>query len=187
MEAIYDYIQEFCNRVARITGVELFSYPAITLLAIAVLLFIFLMLLRLLNTGPQQIVAFDSADGKVTVSPNAVGEIIQKAASASSGIARCKSRLQVRRGNLHINIRLQLKAGSKMKLVEEQLKRHIRHTMQDMLGMDNVGSINIEITGIVGNPMPPQQEVPQEQPRLLSRYDADPEVTEPDQEKPKTT
>lgn len=145
-------------------------------LLVAILLCFLWLLYRMIRGEPQTIVAFDSPDGSITVSPKAVEEIIQKAANTTAGIARCKSKLKVKRRQLNIHIRLQLKAGNRMKRVEESLKRHIRYTMQEMLGMDNIGAISIEITGIVGNPPPPLDESEPEEPRLLSKYDEAPEV-----------
>lgn len=136
----------------------------------AFVLAIIFLLIRLLNRGnAPEILAFETDGGKVTVSLHAIGELIQRAAASTDGVARCVSRIQVRRGHLaSIRVKIHLRASSQLKEVEKNLQKRIAHTLRVTLGVEQIGTIDTVVASLVGEPEVPQDPPPHPESRLRS-------------------
>jgi uncharacterized alkaline shock family protein YloU len=149
--------ETFLTAVADLPWYEMLGASAATLA------FLWL-LIRLSNRGKTpEILAFETGGGKVTVSLHAISELIQRAAASTDGVARCSSRISQRRGQLQaIRLKIHLRASSHLREVEESLQKRIAHTLRVTLGIEQMGSIDTIVAGLVGEPEVPQDPEPEE-------------------------
>lgn len=117
-------------------------------LGVALLILIFWLLLR---RQPSAIEAFDSERGHVRVSRRAITEVARRACETMNGISRCNTRIKFRRGNLVIDVRIRLVAGHSLSEVCSELEHRMHRTLQDNLGIQRLGDINIMVTGFSGD------------------------------------
>lgn len=132
------------------------NYPYLNYVVVAVVLVVVLfMLLSLrarLRRRPKEILAFESGTGNVTVARSAIADLIHRAAANTEGVAKCSSRITVRRGQLQIKLKLHLRASSRLKDVHQTLKNRIGETLKRTLGIEQMGDIDTVVVGLVGTP-----------------------------------
>jgi hypothetical protein len=132
------------------------AYPYLDYVLIAIVLvvgFICLMWARSRRLRkPKEIVAFESGTGHVTVARGAISDLIHRAAANTDGVAKCSSRITVRKGLLKIKLKVHLSANSNLKNVHNTLKGRIGDTLRNTLGIEQMGDIDTVVTGLVGTP-----------------------------------
>ena len=118
----------------------------------AALLFFFgLCLFALRRRQPKEILAFQNQAGQVTVARQAITDLIKRVCLGNDSVGKCAIRIRMRRNALNIVVRIQLLAGSHLNNVTSALQDGITHTLQDNLGIENLGDINIVVTGFMGH------------------------------------
>jgi hypothetical protein len=95
---------------------------------------------------------FRTERGRVTVVRRAISELIQKAASRTPGVERCRSRIQERGGKLRILLKIHLKANNDLREVERRLETQIADALHYGLGFSNVSRIDTRVVRLVGEP-----------------------------------
>ena len=116
----------------------------------ALLLFFVLCLFALRRRQPKEILAFQNQAGQVTVARQAITELVKRVCLGNEGVGKCGIRIRMRRNVLNIVVRIQLLAGSHLNQVTSALQDGISHTLQENLGLENLGDINIVVTGFMG-------------------------------------
>ena len=116
----------------------------------ALLLFLGLCLFALRRRQPKEILAFQNQAGQVTVARQAITELVKRVCLGNEGISKCGIRIRMRRNALNIVVRIQLLAGSQLNEVTSALQDGISRTLQENLGLENLGDINIVVTGFTG-------------------------------------
>ncbi len=116
--------------------------------AAILLLFILWLLAR---KQPGSFIAFKSTAGKIIITRSAINELAQRTCSQIETIGKCSTRIKTRGGTLKIEVRIQLLAGSKLNDVTSDLQTHLTHAFGEILGIENLGDINVVVTGFIGS------------------------------------
>lgn len=126
--------------------IEFLSTPPYTYLcgAALVLAFIFILLRR---RQPSSVIAFTSEGGRVMVTRSAITELVQTSCTQLRDVAKPCIRIRVKRGQTNLEVRLKLASGGRLTEVAATLKEHLRDALQQNLGISNLGSIDITVTG----------------------------------------
>ena len=115
------------------------------------LLFFGLCLFALRRRQPKEILAFQNQAGQVTVARQAITDLVKRVCLGNDSVGKCAIRIRMRRNALNIVVRIQLLAGSHLNDVTSALQDGISRTLQDNLGIENLGDINIVVTGFMGH------------------------------------
>lgn len=116
---------------------------------VAVIL-IFLLLLLLRRRQPKKILAYQSENGRVLVSRSAILELVQTACTQIDNVYRPTVQIRTRRGVCHLKVGIKLESGGKLKYVENTLQKHLRQSLTETLGIEQLGAIDITATGFKG-------------------------------------
>jgi len=98
------------------------------------------------------IIAFDNPGGRVSVSLNAIEELIKRIISRFSEVREVKSRVSVSRKGLHIKVRLILRAEGSIPEVTSRVQDAVKSKIQDTIGIDEP----IDVAIYVGKILPDQ-------------------------------
>ncbi len=109
----------------------------------------------------QGIVPFKTQGGTIEIAPGTLRGIMQHAANSVPGVekATCQHFMKGRR--VGVKVAIHLKANSRLKDVEANIKKGIKNSLLDQFGMETVEPIDIRVTKIIGDP------VYREMPRML--------------------
>ena len=94
---------------------------------------------------PKQILAYKTENGNVTISRSAIIELVHTSCQQISQISKPKLKVSFNRGRTHFTVRIQLNGGN-LKEVEGPLQSHLRESLSENLGIENLGDINIIVT-----------------------------------------
>jgi len=104
------------------------------------------------NATEKNIIAFDNPGGRVSVSLNAIEELIKRIISRFSEVREVKSRVSVSRKGLHIKVRLILRAEGSIPEVTSRVQDAVKSKIQDTIGIDEP----IDVAIYVGKILPDQ-------------------------------
>ena len=139
--------QEFYNNL-----VEQFSTnPWWWTVPIAVLILLFI-LVRSFRPRGKTIHLFQSSNGRITVSRSALANFIKKITYETVSATLPKVSIRLRRNHLHFNIRLKVYTNQKVSQVSRILQEKISDSLKNNLGIEQIGDINITVTGFI-NPV----------------------------------
>ena len=147
---------EYINKVLE-------SLPDIPYLWVGVAVFFLLLILWLLTRRqPRSFTAFKSTSGKIMITRSAISELARRICDQTETVGKCSTRIKTRGGTLKIEVRIQMMAGSKLGDVTSDLQDRLNHALGEILGIENLGEINVIVTGFIGNaessPPPPDTE-----------------------------
>ncbi len=118
--------------------------------ALLVLLLALVLLRRLRQPG--ELLAFSTERGRVLIARKAISDMIQKAASRTPGVVKCRSRLAERRGELSLRLRISLRADSDLREVQKRLEAQIVDSLKYNLGFSSLGEFVTTVVAVVGEP-----------------------------------
>ena len=95
-----------------------------------------------------RLIAYKTEKGMVQVNQGAISDLVHSICKKDSHISQLKTKIFPKRKLLNIQIRLRIESGSHLKSIEESLQSEIRESLQQSLGIDNIGFIDIIATGI---------------------------------------
>jgi hypothetical protein len=116
--------------------------------AVSLLLFILWLLTR---RQPRSFTAFKSTSGKIMITRSAISELAQRICDQTETVGKCSTRIKTRGGSLKIEVRIQMMAGSKLGDVTSDLQERLNHALGEILGIENLGEINVIVTSFIGN------------------------------------
>jgi hypothetical protein len=109
-----------------------------------VLLIVILVLLA--RRQPRKIVAYRTKNGRVMVRRSAIVGLIRSSCEQLEHVAKPTVRIKVKGKTTHFEVYIQLMSGGHLREIEETLQAHLRQSLTDNLGMENLGKINIVAT-----------------------------------------
>ncbi|MEM1221368.1 MAG: alkaline shock response membrane anchor protein AmaP [Verrucomicrobiota bacterium] len=118
-----------------------FLYCVGTVLVLIVVLVLFL------KRQPKNVVAYKTEDGSVLVSRAAIIELVQTSCEQLEDVSKPSVKIKVKGPVTHFQVRLKLLAGGRMRDVQKTLQVHLRNTLTENLGIENLGQIDIIATG----------------------------------------
>ena len=124
--------------------IDFFGLQNLILFALISFLFVYLVILR--KRQPKNIIAYRTDNGDVTISRSAVVELVRTACEQLDQISKPSLKVFTKKGLTHFDIRIHLSSGSSLKEVEKTLQNHLRESLSQDLGIENLGNINIVVT-----------------------------------------
>jgi len=111
----------------------------------------FLVLLWAMFRRPRdRVTAFEAGNGSVTISRRALQDIIARSCEQFGEIARAKVLVRTPGGKLRTEIHLRLKQSARIRDFSETLRARITEALTENLGMEDVGTMEFIVAGIVG-------------------------------------
>ena len=151
------------------------------LLAALLLLLVIFVLLR--RRQPKNIVAYKTENGSVTISRSAVIELVRTSCEQLDQVNRPNLRVFTKKGLTHFTVRIQLTSGGHLKDVEQTLQNHLRKSLSQNLGIENLGDINIIVTSFKSSRVQQEKDMSAtDTPLPLSEEDYAQDSDEPDLE-----
>jgi hypothetical protein len=120
---------------------------AIAVLAAAVFLF---------TRQPDRITAFSNETGDVLVSRRAIHNVIEQCCEGLKEVGSARVTVSWKEGSLHTLVRLRIHADARLENTSGYLQQQIRGMLKENLGLENIGRIDIDVTGIL--PPAPERE-----------------------------
>ena len=108
------------------------------------------------------ITPFETDGGRVEIASKTLKTGIERAVAAHPAVKKVSSKHKLKGFRLAVNLKLQLRTGSRLKEVEAELKELIRTTLQEQFGIAEVEPINLQITRIVGKAPPGTPTLPED-------------------------
>lgn len=113
-------------------------------IAILALLLVLIAKVRRWRKGVQ---LTDSDSGEVRISTAALHDLVTSACRQMDIVRKPKVHFRTEGGRLHLHAKVRLAAGRNISQVYEEMKRELTSTLEETLGSDRIGLINVTIVG----------------------------------------
>ncbi len=164
--------------------------PYLTLGIVAAgLVLVLVLVLKMSTRKPKMIKAFSDTSGAVYVSTHAVIDLVRATCEHIEGISRPRVRLKDKRGVTHLDLHLRLESGSRIREIRDALRQHLKGTLQDNLGIENLGNITVIVSEYKAGPLdaisvhppapPPEETKPEDKKTPAVEDNAEPEEDQP--------
>lgn len=110
-----------------------------------------LLVVTFIKRQPNQVVAFTTESGSVTVSRTAIVELVQSSCAQIEAVSKPRVTIKVKGLTAHFKVQIKLASGGKLRDVEHALQNHLRKSLSDNLGIEHLGKIDIVATGFKGD------------------------------------
>lgn len=127
--------------------------------AIAVGLFLVLLLVRSYRRAHRPIIPFRAEGGDVEIAPQTIRGLVNGAALRVMGVETAHCQYFQKGRKLRIQLKIHLRASAKLTEVSTEIKRKVRHTLQTHIGMEptDVDPIRIRVMKIIGDALPTEE------------------------------
>ena len=125
-----------------------FSYFPVVVFALCTAFFLVL-LWSMLRRPRDRVTAFKAGNGVVTISRRALQDIIARSCEEFEEIVRAKVLVRTPAGKLKTEIHLRLRQSARIRDFSENLRARITEVFTKNLGMDDVGTMEFIVAGIV--------------------------------------
>lgn len=133
-------LQEFYESLEELPQPE-FLYMCVATVALM------LILILLLKRQPKNVVAYSTENGRVTVSRNAIVELVRTSCEQLKDVSKPQVKIHVKGQTSHFEVRIKLLSGGRLRQIEQTLQTHLRRALTENLGIESLGRINIVATG----------------------------------------
>ncbi|MFA7256233.1 MAG: alkaline shock response membrane anchor protein AmaP [Kiritimatiellales bacterium] len=117
---------------------------------------ILLILLYLVTFGPRRpkvrYISFDSGNGSVSISINAVRDYIRKLSGEFGAIVSIDPKIRSDKDSISIDLNVNLVAGARIPELSQELQNRVRESLRDGLGIDEVNEVRVRVQEITGEP-----------------------------------
>lgn len=142
MEELQKYLEYFADN------------PYLTFGVVAVgLILVLVLVVRMASRKPKMIKAFSDTSGAVYVSTHAVIDLVRATCEHIEGVSKPRVRLKDKRGVTHLDLHLRLESGSRIREIRDALRQHLKGTLQDNLGIENLGNITVIVSEYKAGPL----------------------------------
>ena len=100
---------------------------------------------------PRSFTAFISNSGQIMITRSAISELAQRICDQTDSVGKCSTQVKTQGGILKIEVRIQMVTGSILGDVTSDLQNRLNHALGEILGIENLGEINVIVTGFIGN------------------------------------
>ena len=115
-----------------------------------------LSLLYLVTFGPRRpkarYISFDSGNGSVSISANAVREYIRKLSGEFSAVVSIDPKIRSEKNSISIDLNVNLVAGARIPELSQALQNRVRESLRDGLGIDDVKEVKVLVQEITVEP-----------------------------------
>jgi hypothetical protein len=95
---------------------------------------------------------FSNEAGRVYVAPGALADLVENVALHCGALSRPKVLFRMRRGQIHIDVRLKIGAGQRLPQFSNSLQAQIVSALRESFALENLGGVHIIVTGFKGPP-----------------------------------
>jgi uncharacterized alkaline shock family protein YloU len=95
---------------------------------------------------------FDSDDGNVGISTNAICDFIERIGKEFAAVKSIESKLVKGKGSLDIALSVKVMSGNKIPELSHVLQQRVRESVRESLGLDEIRNITIKVQEIIGEP-----------------------------------
>ncbi len=131
-------------------------------LALAVVFFTYVYIKsRMAREEPS--IAFDNPDGEVSISIKAIEDFVGRIGRDFAEVKSLEPAIVARREGVHIQLKVELWSGTNIPKLTERIQNVIKSQVQNILGIENVQSVTLSVSKIIGREkdyqMPAQQDI----------------------------
>lgn len=102
----------------------------------------------------MRFISFQSEDGTVSISVNAVRDFIRKLGEEFSAVISLEPKLSAHKKDINIDLDVKVESGSRIPELSHILQNRVRESIRNGLGITEVNEIKVRIQEIVGAPPP---------------------------------
>ncbi|AKJ64081.1 alkaline shock response membrane anchor protein AmaP [Kiritimatiella glycovorans] len=102
----------------------------------------------------RRFVSFDTGEGTVSVSLDAVQSFIRKVASEYPAVLRLDPWVCGHRHGIEVDLRMRVRSGEKIPELSRRVQDRVRSSLSRDLGLDRVHKMKVTVQEIVGEPAP---------------------------------
>jgi uncharacterized alkaline shock family protein YloU len=117
---------------------------------------VLLVLLHLSTFAPRRpkvkFISFDSDDGAVSISVNAVRDFIRKLGDEFGAVISLDPKIRAEKDLINIDLDVKIQTGTRIPELSHILQNRVRESIRDGLGIAEVREIKVRIQEIVGAP-----------------------------------
>jgi uncharacterized alkaline shock family protein YloU len=117
---------------------------------------VLLSLLYLVTFGPRRpkarYISFDSGNGSVSISVNAVREYIRKLSGEFSAVVSIDPKIRSEKDSISIDLNVNLVAGARIPELSQALQNRVRESLRDGLGIEDVKEVKVLVQEITVEP-----------------------------------
>jgi uncharacterized alkaline shock family protein YloU len=117
---------------------------------------ILLSLLYLVTLGPGRpkvrYISFDSGNGSVSISVNAVRDYIRKLSGEFSAVVSIDPKIRAEKESISIDLNVNLVAGARIPELSQTLQNRVRESLRAGLGIEDVKEVKVLVQEITGDP-----------------------------------
>lgn len=139
-----------------------------------ILLNLIIMEMTLSKMQKQKTIAFDNPDGQVTISLQAIEDLIRRSTREIPEVKEIRSNVLARKGKIMVSARATLWSEARIPEVTEKIQTLIRGRIQEMLaGIEEPVSVKMHVSKIVHREerqKPPAGRVPDEDARVTAPF-----------------
>lgn len=110
----------------------------------------------------ESFIDFNSDDGSVGISTNAICDFIERIGKEFSAIKSVDSKLNSSKGAVDIVLSVKVASGNKIPELSHVLQQRVRESVRESLGLEEIRNITIKVQEIVGEPTKPEESAPSE-------------------------
>lgn len=92
--------------------------------------------------------AYKTENGSVSVSKNAISDLIRQICHNNHGISLIKAQLKKKKQWLDLQIFIRIEGGGQLKAIEQSLQLSIREALQETFGIESIRRINLVASSI---------------------------------------
>jgi len=122
----------------------------------------------------QKTIAFENPDGQVTISLQAIEDLIRRTTQEIPEVKEIRSQVLARKGKILVSARLSLWSDARIPEVTERIQSLIRGRIQEMLsGIEEPVNVKMHVSKIVqreAQSIPPATPVPEDGPQLTTPF-----------------
>jgi predicted DNA-binding protein YlxM (UPF0122 family) len=118
--------------------------------------FFLVLLWSMLRRPRNRVMAFEDGNGTVTISRRALEDTIARSCEQFDEIIRAKVSIHTRKNKIRTEIQLRLKQSARVRDFSKQLRAQITEVLTDNLGMEDVGTMEFIVAGIVADKNSPK-------------------------------
>lgn len=112
-----------------------------------------LYLVTLTRRRPKaKFISFDSDDGSVSISVNAVRDFIRKLGDEFSAVLSMEPKIRAEKDLISIDLDVKIQAGTRIPELSQILQNRVRESIRNGLGISEVREIKVRVQEIVGAP-----------------------------------
>ncbi len=100
----------------------------------------------------EKFIDFQSDEGSVGISTKAIQDFIERVGKEFAAVKSIESRLFHNKGKVDIGINVKVLSGNKIPELTQVLQQRVRESVRESLGIEEIGSITVKVSEIVGEP-----------------------------------